>query len=148
VVLMPGKPTDCIFCGIVKGKIKSSMVYQDSMATAFLDINPRNPGHTIVVSNNHHEAIFDLPGKEACAIFDAVRKVSIAIVDGTEADGVSISQSSGASAGQLVKHFHFHIIPRFSEEDAVSLEGILPIKNVSEAKRRQIVKRIMSNIPK
>ena len=139
---------DCIFCNIVQGKIKAWKVYQDKWATAFLDINPRNPGHTMVVSNNHHEDIFDLPESEAGHIFEAVRKVSIGIVEGTEADGVSIAQSSGASAGQTIRHMHFHIIPRFSDQDAVSIEGILPIKKVTDPEKSEIVKKIKSKIPK
>ncbi|MCK4817677.1 HIT domain-containing protein, partial [bacterium] len=77
----------CIFCDIIKGKIKSWKVYHDKWATAFLDINPRNPGHTLVVSNNHHKDILDIPKEEAGPLFEAVRKVSIAIVNGTDADG-------------------------------------------------------------
>jgi histidine triad (HIT) family protein len=138
----------CIFCDIIKGKIKSWKVYQDKYATAFLDINPRNPGHTIVVSNNHYDTIMNLPEGEGGPVFEAVRKVSIAIVNGTDADGVSIAQSSGASSGNLIKHFHFHIIPRFSNEDAVSIEGILPVKKATDAEKNGMVKKITSKIPK
>ncbi len=143
-----GNEEGCIFCDIIKGKIKSWKVHRDEWATAFLDINPRNPGHTVVVSNNHHETIMDLPEKEAGHIFNTVRKVSLGIVNGTAADGVSIAQSSGASAGNLIKHFHFHIIPRFSNEDPVSIEGILPIKKTTDAEKDKIVKKIKSKIPK
>jgi histidine triad (HIT) family protein len=139
---------DCIFCGIINGKIKSKRIYHDKWTTAFLDINPRNPGHTLVVTNNHHETIMDLPKEDASRLFETVRKVSIGIVKGTPADGVSISQSSGASAGQLVKHIHFHVIPRFSNEDPVSLEGILPVKKISDAEKDKIVKNIKGNMPK
>ncbi len=145
---MAGQVNDCIFCRIVRGTIKSWKVYEDKWATAFLDINPRNPGHTIVVSNSHHETIMDLPEEKAGPLFNAVRKVSIAIVNGTDADGVSIAQSSGASAGQLIRHVHFHVIPRFSDQDAVSIEGILPIKKTTDAERSEIVKKLMSKIPK
>ena len=138
----------CIFCDIIRGKIKSWKVYEDGHAIAFLDINPRNPGHTVVVSKNHHETIMDTPLKEATGAFEAVWKVSKAIVDGTAADGVSIAQSSGVSAGNLIKHFHFHIIPRFADQDAVSIEGILPIKKATDAEKDQIVKKIKSKIPK
>ena len=138
----------CIFCDIIKGKIKAWKVYEDKWATAFLDINPRNPGHTIVASNNHHETIMDTPQNESAEVFRAVWKVSKAIVDGTEADGVSIAQSSGASAGNLIRHFHFHVIPRFSSQDPVSIEGILPTKNISDSEKDKIVKRIKSKIPK
>jgi histidine triad (HIT) family protein len=145
---MAGEARDCIFCGIVKGVVKSRRLYQDKWATAFLDINPRNPGHTLVVTNKHHETIMDLPEEEAGHLFEAVRKVSMGIVNGTEADGVSIIQSSGASAGQVIKHIKFHVIPRFSTEDPVSLEGILPVKRISERERDEMVKKIRSKIPR
>lgn len=138
----------CIFCDIIKGKIKSWKVHEDKYATAFLDINPRNPGHTIVVSKNHHETIMDTPQDESANVFKTVWKVSKGIVDGTEADGVSIAQSSGASAGNLIKHFHFHVIPRFSNQDPVSIEGILPTKTISDAEKDKIIKKIKSNLPK
>jgi histidine triad (HIT) family protein len=138
----------CIFCDIIRGKIKSWKVYQDRHATGFLDINPRNPGHTVVVSNSHHNTIMDLPEGKGGPVFEAVRKISIGIVEGTEADGVSIAQSSGASSGNLIQHFHFHVIPRFADQDAVSIEGILPIKKTSDAQKDKIVKKIKSKIPK
>jgi histidine triad (HIT) family protein len=145
---MAGQDKDCIFCGIVSGKMKSWKIYQNGNATAFLDINPRNPGHTIVVTNKHFETMMDLPENETGPLFNAVRKVSLGIVNGTAADGVSIAQSSGASAGQLVRHIHVHIIPRFGNEDAVSLEGILPVKNITDKEKDEIVKKISSKIPK
>jgi histidine triad (HIT) family protein len=144
---MAGGGRDCVFCRIIKGAIKSKKLYQDKWTTAFLDINPRNPGHTLVVTNNHYETIMDLPEGEAGHLFEAVRRVSIAIVKGTPADGVSISQSSGACAGQLINHIHFHVIPRFASEDPVSLEGILPVKNIPEKQKDEIVKKIVAKIP-
>jgi histidine triad (HIT) family protein len=124
------------------------MIYQDKWASAFLDINPRNPGHTLVVPNDHHETIMDLPDEIAGRLFRAARKVSIGIVSGTDADGVSIAQSSGASAGQVIRHLKFHVIPRFTEEDPVSLEGILPTKKIPDKKKTEIVKKIKAKIPR
>ena len=145
---MAAGSSDCVFCSIVKGSIKSRRLYQDKWTTAFLDINPRNPGHTLVVTNKHYETIIDISDEEAGHLFRTVRKVSIGIVKGTPADGVSISQSSGACAGQLINHIHFHVIPRFASEDAVSLEGILPVKKIADREKNEIVKKIMAKIPK
>ena len=138
----------CIFCDIAKKKIKHWKVYEDEDTFAFLDINPRNPGHTVVIPKNHYATVMDLPEKETGPLFRAVWKVSKGIVDGTSADGVSIAQSSGTSAGQLIQHIHFHVIPRFSNEDPVSIEGILPIKKTIDSEKDKIVKKIVSKIPK
>ena len=59
-----------------------------------------------------------------------------------KADGISIALSNDSAAGQVVKHIHVHIIPRFSSEDPISVEGMLPLKNISKPEMTKIVARI------
>ena len=139
---------DCVFCMIGSGKLKSNKVYSDSKTCAFLDINPRNPGHTLVIPKNHYETIFEMSEGEVAALFKTVRRVSIAIKRGMKADGLSIAQSNESAAGQAVTHMHVHIIPRYSPEDPVSIEGMLPVKYVSKDKIPGIISKIKKNLPK
>ncbi|HDM08521.1 MAG TPA: HIT family protein [Candidatus Omnitrophica bacterium] len=140
------KMEDCIFCNIIKGKIPSKKVYDGPDGVAFLDINPRNPGHVLVVPREHYRDIRDIPYNKAGELFKVVKRVSIAIMKGMKADGISIAQSNGSASGQVINHMHFHLIPRFANEDPVSIEGILPVKNIDEKTQNRIVKDIVKNL--
>ena len=66
----------CIFCKIIKGEIPSYKVYEDEGFLAFLDINPRSPGHTQVIPKEHHRWVWDYP--EIGKYFEVVRKIALA----------------------------------------------------------------------
>lgn len=53
--------TDCIFCKIANGEIPSHKVYEDSNFIAFLDINPRAPGHVQLIPKKHFRWVWDMP---------------------------------------------------------------------------------------
>ena len=136
-------PEECIFCKIVKGEIPAFKVYEDSKTLAFLDINPRNPGHTLIIPKSHHETILTVSEDEGTVLFSAVKKVSIALKNGLKADGLSILQNNGEAAGQVVSHLHFHVIPRFNSERPVALEALLPVKKpASQEAMQQLVSSI------
>ncbi len=111
---------DCIFCKIVEKKIPSAIVYEDKHSLAFLDINPLNPGHTLVIPKKHYETIADIPEKDLVELAKAVRKVAIAVEKATGAQGLNVTQNNGKAADQLVPHSHFHIIPRFEGDGLFS----------------------------
>jgi len=133
---------DCIFCSIVAGKIPCIKVFEDPAHLAFLDINPRNPGHTLVIPKRHYEVILDMSESEAGKLFEVVKRLSVNVRNGTKAEGISIMQNNYKIAGQVVPHVHFHIIPRFSAEGPPSLESILPVKKMPE----EILRKIADNI--
>jgi histidine triad (HIT) family protein len=140
-------PKDCLFCKIVAGEIPSKKVYEDTNAFVFLDINPRNPGHMLVIPKNHYETIFDMPDNEIGGFFKIVKKMAEKCRSAVGAEGISISQSNGRIAGQMVLHMHAHIIPRFSTEGPPGLESILPVKRMDEANLDKIVTALQKNIP-
>ena len=134
----------CLFCGIVAGKIPAKKVYEDDHAIGFLDISPRNPGHTLVIPKKHFETILDMPEKEAGRLFETVQKVAAIVKAGTNSQGLSIAQSNGQAAGQVVRHVHVHVIPRFMNEGPVGLEGILPSKKIDDDSMDKIAMSIKS----
>ncbi len=140
-------PKDCLFCKIVAGEIPAKKVYEDANSFAFLDINPRNPGHTLVIPKKHYETLFDMPENEAAELFKIVKKMADVCKSGVKADGISIGQSNGRAAGQIVQHLHFHVIPRFNTEGPVGLEGILPVKKMDESSMNKIVETLQKAIP-
>lgn len=105
----------CIFCKIVNGEIPSYKVYEDDSYLAFLDISQATIGHTLVIPKKHYENIFELP--EDSKIFQIVTKLSKAVKKATNAQGVNILNNNGEAAGQTVKHFHIHIIPRYENDN-------------------------------
>jgi len=105
----------CIFCKIINGEIPSYKVYEDENFLAFLDISQATIGHTLVIPKKHYENIFELP--EGSNIFSIVTKLAKAIKKATNVQGVNILNNNGEIAGQTVKHFHIHIIPRYENDN-------------------------------
>lgn len=140
-------PEECIFCGIVAGKVPAKKVHEDSSSLSFLDISPRNPGHTLVIPKSHYDTVIEMPDREAGELFASVKRMASAVKDATKANGISIVQSNGKAAGQAVPHVHFHIIPRFDAEGPVSLEAILSVKKMDETSMEKIAESIKSSMP-
>ena len=101
----------CSFCEIALGKAPASIVYEDQNVLAFMDINPANVGHTLVVPRGHWENIYETPAKVLAEIAVIVKKVSIALKKTVDANGIKVIQLNGRAAGQVVMHIHFHVIP-------------------------------------
>jgi len=107
---------DCVFCKIRDGQIPSFKIYEDSRTLAFMDINPLNPGHCLVVTKTHAPTIFDAEVLDLQAAVATVKKVATAVRGAVQADGINILQANGTAAFQSVPHFHFHVIPRFTND--------------------------------
>lgn len=103
---------DCLFCKISKGEIKSWKVYENEHIFAFLDINPVNEYHTLVIPKKHYEDIFDVPEKELQEVVSAIKKLTALYSQKLGIKNVQIINNSGAEAQQDVFHLHFHIVPR------------------------------------
>jgi len=110
----------CIFCKILSGDISAAKIYEDDKVFAFLDINPVNAGHTLVVPKDHYIVLPQLPDDLATHLIKVVKYLSGAIFEMTGAHGINIYQNNGAAAGQEVPHVHFHIIPRRQDDNAMS----------------------------
>lgn len=103
---------DCIFCEIIKGRQPCAKIYEDERVISFLDINPVNPGHTLVVPKMHYATLLDISAEDlqACAIVS--RNLAKAVFKGSNASGLNLIQNNFRPAGQHVDHIHFHLIPR------------------------------------
>jgi histidine triad (HIT) family protein len=113
---------DCIFCQIAARQAQGHYVYQDDRCTAFLDVNPFNPGHTLVVPNKHFAGLADLPPDVGAHLFRIAIRLSQAIADSNvRSEGFNIFLSDGECAGQEVPHIHLHVLPRF-ENDGLQID--------------------------
>lgn len=105
---------DCIFCKLLAGESEASFVYRDDSCAAFMDIQPVNPGHLLVVPNRHAPYLADLAEEEGAQIFRVARRLAAALRgSGVKCEGVNFFLADGEAAMQEVFHVHLHVFPRF-----------------------------------
>jgi len=112
-------PQECLFCKIIRNEIPSKKVYEDSDVVAFLDINPASRGHTLVVPKKHSQDIFEIDDITLGKTISVVKKIAKTLKEKFGAEGVNIIQNNGHAAGQIVAHFHVHVIPRYKEDGII-----------------------------
>lgn len=106
---------DCLFCKIVKGEIPSYTVYEDEKVKVFLDINPNNDGHLLVIPKKHKTNLYEMDDETLLYMLNVIRtKLATLLKDKLAIDGLTISQNN--DYGQEVKHFHIHVIPRYKND--------------------------------
>jgi len=103
---------DCIFCKIISGEFSAHKIFEDNRFIAILDINPAAYGHTLIIPKEHFAELHDVSGEYAREFLPFTQKIARAVLDATNAEGFNIVQNNGTAAGQTVKHFHAHIVPR------------------------------------
>ena len=135
--------TDCLFCKILKKEIPSSMIHEDTDTYAFLDINPVNKGHALVILKKHYETLLDIPEEELCILIKATQKVANAVHKGLKADAFNVMMNNYPCSGQLVPHAHFHIIPRFTDDGFKHWKGAEPY---SEGEMDDVAEKIKQSL--
>ena len=111
---------NCVFCGIVAGRIPCFKLHEDAHTIAFMDINPVNPGHALAVAKGHWPTVDAIPTDILAAVAATAQRVAKAVMSELKPDGVNLVQANGPGAGQSVPHLHIHILPRHAA-DNVSL---------------------------
>lgn len=117
---------NCVFCKIIAGAIPSFKLYEDAATLAFLDINPGNPGHALVIPKAHAANLYASADKDLAAVMATVRKVATAIEKTVKPDGLNLVQANGPGAAQSVFHFHMHILPRRNGDELKMNWGLKP----------------------
>ena len=128
----------CIFCNIIKGNIPSAKVFEDASILAFLDINPVNHGHVLVIPKAHHSNLEETPDTVVADIFVQSKKLMPAVKKAANADYVAISV-----VGTEVPHLHIHLIPRTHTD---GLAGFWPTKKYGEKEMESVAEKIRSNL--
>lgn len=107
---------NCIFCKIANGDIPSRTLFEDDQFRVILDNGPATKGHALVLPKDHAADLFELPAETAAAAIQVAQKVGAEIVSKMGADGMNLVQNNGEAAGQTVRHFHIHLIPRYAND--------------------------------
>ena len=101
----------CVFCKIVSGEAKSTVVYRDEQVTAFLDIHPVAPTHILIVPNRHIASVSALePEDEPLIGYLFTIAKQLARKEGISKGGYRIITNIGLDGGQTVLHLHLHLI--------------------------------------
>ena len=125
---------DCLFCKIIKGEIPSKKIYEDDKVLVFLDINPNTNGHMLMIPKTHYKDIKDIDMDTLTYMISKIKEVIIpTIEEKLNCKGFSLSQNNGIV--EEVKHFHIHIIPRYSDDDlklVVNKEKLIDTESILE----------------
>jgi histidine triad (HIT) family protein len=129
----------CLFCAIAGGETPAHVVWSDETFLAFLDHRPLFPGHTLLVPRAHVVTLWDAPDDLAAALAVATKRLSVAVRDAMEADGVFNAINNVVS--QSVPHLHVHIVPRRRKD---GLRGFFwpRTKYASEEEAARVASRI------
>jgi histidine triad (HIT) family protein len=108
---------DCVFCEIVAGRLPSSTIYRDDVCTAFLDVQPVNPGHLLIVPNVHATFLADLDEETGARMFRVAQRLAGALRrSGVHCEGINLLLADGEAALQEVFHVHLHVVPRYERD--------------------------------
>ena len=111
-----------IFCKIVNNEIPSYTIYEDEIIKVFLDVNPNSTGHTLIIPKKHYENLFDIDQNTLNYILNKSKEIANKLKEKLQCDGISLCQNNGL--GQEVKHYHLHLIPRYNNEEKLTLEEV------------------------
>ena len=104
----------CLFCRILAGELEASIVWRDELCTAFMDIQPVNPGHVLVVPNAHAADLAQLDEASAAHLMRVAHRLTAALrSSGLKCEGVNLFVADGEAAMQEIFHVHLHVIPRY-----------------------------------
>jgi histidine triad (HIT) family protein len=138
------KKKDCIFCKIGNKEIPSRIIYENDQILGFLDIFPISEGHTIVIPKNHYLHLEDIPNYELGELFKIVKKLAVIIHKSLKIDGYNILQNNFSAAGQVIQHFHVHIIPRKDNDKKFHIK--IPKTQASEKELEKIYNILRSSL--
>ena len=115
---------DCIFCKIVAGEIPSFKLFEDEATLAFMDINPANEGHALVVPKEHAPDLYAVSDEALARTSVTAKRVAAALARTLNPDGLNLVQCNGAAAAQSVMHFHVHVLPRVTDDELAMNWGL------------------------
>ncbi len=133
---------DCIFCKIIKKEIPCFKVYEDDFVLAFLDISPVNAGHVLVIPKKHFSNYEEIDEESLAKVYAVVKKIGTALKVGLGISAYNTMVNNDPIAGQIIPHFHVHIIPR-NKKDGLKL---WPQGKYMDNEAESILNKIKNNL--
>lgn len=106
---------NCIFCRIANGEIPSNTLYEDEGYRVILDLGPAAKGHALILPKEHYADLYELPEESCGEVLKIAKKMAVRMKEKLGCTGLNLVQNNGESAGQTVRHFHVHLIPRYDD---------------------------------
>ena len=106
---------ECIFCKIANGEIPSNTLYEDEGYRVILDLGPATRGHALILPKDHYADLFELPDQNCEQMLKIAKKMGALMKERLGCSGMNLVQNNGEAAGQTVRHFHIHLIPRYDD---------------------------------
>jgi Diadenosine tetraphosphate (Ap4A) hydrolase and other HIT family hydrolases len=131
--------SDCIFCKIANGEIPSATIYEDEDFRVILDIFPASKGHALIIPKQHARNLYEISEEQMGKAAVLAKRIGMKMKEVLNFDGLNIVQNNDLAAGQTVFHFHFHLIPRYDDDD-VKIEW--PAKEITDEDREYLVKAL------
>ena len=134
---------DCIFCHIVQRSAPAELLFENETAIGILDRSPIHFGHALIIPKDHCQTFLDVPAASLAGIMEATSLVTRALVSTLQLQGFNIFCNNGKVAGQSVFHFHWHITPRYAN-DNIRFE--LKLKQYPDGQMAEYAQRIREYI--
>lgn len=112
---------DCIFCKIANKEIPGKVIYEDDVCLAFLDLSQVTNGHTLIIPKKHFDNFLVVDDETLSHMIKVARKLGNTLCEKLHAKGMNILSNANEVAGQTVKHFHLHLIPRYEEKEGIQI---------------------------
>jgi len=116
----------CVFCAIAQGSAPASIVCENDLALAVIDLRQFHPGHTLVIPRQHFHDVRELDGTTGAALMAMVSQVTRAVARAFPNQGLSLWHSIGEAAFQEVPHLHIHVHPRLIGDNVLRVYPQLP----------------------
>jgi histidine triad (HIT) family protein len=127
---------ECVFCGIVNGTQPASIVWEDDLTLAFIDLRQFHPGHTLVIPRRHLADVRELDDATGAALMASVTRITRAVATAFPNQGLSVWHSVGEAADQEVPHLHIHVHPRILHDGLLQIYpsfATLPDKSLRDS---------------
>jgi len=109
----------CLFCQIAAGEIPGFIIHEDELFIVILDRYPGTKGHMLIIPKRHAENVFELNESEAEALMPLAKKMAEKVNEVLKPDGINFVQNNGKDAGQVIFHYHMHLVPRYKGDGVV-----------------------------
>jgi histidine triad (HIT) family protein len=117
---------DCIFCKIIAGEIPCFKLFESDDTRAFMDINPANEGHALVIPKEHYADVHTVSAAAISSTVMTAKMIAAAIEKTLSPEGINLLQCNGPAAAQSVLHFHMHVLPRRDGDELKLNWGLEP----------------------
>jgi histidine triad (HIT) family protein len=129
---------ECIFCKL--GNDNSRTIFENEHCYVIPDRFPSEYGHMLVISKAHSESVLVASDELVASMFVAAKEIGSKLKDELGADGIAIATNVGKEAGQIIFHFHIHVIPKYRKR----VEGFMPHKELDDIRAKALVDKLRS----